>query len=90
MSIRRPRPTPDSPTDPLHWAHLFTRARLRKGWGYTRLEAETGLFHSTVVRACTTGQCSADTALKLIDALGLILSLPQPHILTAQEAQHGR
>jgi DNA-binding phage protein len=82
-------PSPASPTDPRHFAVLFTRARLRKGWGYTRLEAETGLSRRTLIRACTHGHCSAETALHIIAALGIQLVLPQTRILTAQEAQHG-
>lgn len=85
----RPRPIPDGPTDPQHWANLFTSARLRKGWSYQRLACEADIAYSTSVLACTTGQCSSRTALKLITALGLLLILPAPAILTAHQAQRG-
>ena len=86
----RPRPIPDSPTDLQHWANLFTSARLRKGWSYQRLACEAELAFSTCFLACTTGHCSSRTALKLITALGLMLTLPAPpHVLTGQQAQRG-
>lgn len=85
----RPRPIPESPTDLAHWANLFTRARLRKGWSYVRLATEAGVSEPTCLRACLTGRCSSDTALKLSASLGLILILPTTAILTAQQAQRG-
>ena len=86
----RPRPIPDGPTDLQHWANLFTSARLRKGWSYQRLACEAELAFSTTHQACTTGQCSSRTALKLVTALGLMLTLPAPaRVLTAQQAQRG-
>ena len=79
---------PDQP-DPRAWAILWTRARKRRGWGYVRLATAIEVDESTVIRACTTGRCSAQTALKLSHALGLTLILPQSHVYTAQEAQRG-
>lgn len=79
------------PEDPRHWAVLFTRARLRKGWSYVRLALEAGTTERTTITACTTGHCNSTTALKLSTALGLQLTLPpQTPILTAQQAQYGR
>jgi hypothetical protein len=90
MSIRRTRPQPSSPTDPAHWALLFTRARLRKGWSYIRLSAEAEVCYTTTVKACLTGHCDGCTILKLATALGLMVipTLSQP--LSAHQAQHGR
>ncbi len=80
-----------APDDPKHWAILFTRGRLRKGWSYVRLATEAGTTERTTITACTTGHCNSTTALKLSVALGLLLSLPPlPTVLTAREAQHGR
>ncbi len=90
MSIRHARPEPQTNTDPLHWAHLFTRARLRKGWSNQRLCLEADLDYVTVVRACTKGHCHSQTILKLAAALGLIVIPPLPAILSAREAQYGR
>lgn len=77
--------------DPRLWALLFTRARLRKGWSYTRLAVESGIPMRSSIRACTTGHCNSLTALKLAVTLGLILALPEPpKPLTAHQAQFGR
>ena len=79
------------PDDPRQWGRLFTRARLRKGWSYTRVACESRLTERTVITACTTGRCNSASALKLAVALGILVALPDPPpILTAQEAQHGR
>lgn len=90
MSIRRARPQPQTKTDPLHWAHLFTRARLRKGWSYQRLCLEADISYETAIHACTRGDCLGHTILKLAAALDLAVIPPFPSILTAQQAQHGR
>ena len=90
MSIRRPRPQPQTKSDPLHWAHLFTRARLRKGWTYRRLALEADINYETAVLACTKGHCMGQTILKLAHALNLSVIPPLPRILTAQQAQYGR
>ena len=67
------RPTPASPTDPKHFALLFTRARLRRGWTLIRLSTEAEVSCDTAMRACTHGRCSSTTALQLAHALGLQL-----------------
>lgn len=85
----RQRPTPTSPTDPLNWADLFTRARLRKGWSYARLVCEADLPEITVKRACTTGRCHSATTLKLALALGLNVIPPFQPPLTGAQAQRG-
>jgi transcriptional regulator with XRE-family HTH domain len=85
----RPRPEPQSPTDLRHWANLFTRARLRKGWSYQRLACEAGISLASVERACSTGRSSTDSALKLASALGLMLVLPPTPVLSGHQAQRG-
>ena len=80
-----------TPDDPRLWAQLFTRQRLRKGWSYVRLSVEAGLSERVTVHACTTGRCHGTTALKLVHALSIVLTLPPPpRVLSAHEAQHGR
>jgi hypothetical protein len=85
----RPRPEPQGPTDLRHWANLFTRARLRKGWSYQRLACEAGISYKSTERACTSGRSSTDSALKLASALGLMLILPTQNVLTGHQAQRG-
>lgn len=71
------------------WAIVFTRARLRKGLTYLALATRAEVSVTTAITACTTGACNSLTALRL--AAVLDLSLPSlPHVLTAQEAHHGR
>jgi transcriptional regulator with XRE-family HTH domain len=85
----RPRPEPSSPTDLRHWANLFTRARLRKGWTVQRLACEAGISRASTERACSTGRSSTDSALKLASALGLMLVLPTQPVLSGHQAQRG-
>ena len=82
--------TPKDRDDPKHWAILFTRARLRKGWTYQRLSLEAEVGRDTVINACLRGECKGQTILKLAHALDLIVIPPLPTILTAQQAQYGR
>ena len=67
------RPTPASPTDPKHFALLFTKARLRRGWTLIRLSTEAEVSCDTAMRACTHGRCSSTTTLQLAHALGIQL-----------------
>lgn len=85
----RTRPEPQGPTDPRHWALLFTRARLRKGWSYVRLSVESEIDRDTVINACIHGRCSSRTLLKLMHALDLMPALPQVALLTRQHAHRG-
>lgn len=86
----RDLPEPQSPTDTRHLAILFTRARLRKGWSYEKLAVESEVGHRSTIRACLTGRCSSQNALKLMVSLGLLLTLPQSAPLTGHQAQFGR
>jgi hypothetical protein len=67
------RPTPASPTDPKHFALLFTSARLRRGWSLIRLATAAEVSEDTAMRACLHGRCSTTTALQLAHALGIQL-----------------
>jgi hypothetical protein len=80
---------PDDPTDPKHWAILFTRARLRKGWSYVRLSIEAETSHWATVNACLRGTCDGKTILKLAAALEINVIPPFTPPLTARQAQHG-
>lgn len=72
------------------WAKLFTSARLRKGWSYTRLCAETGLSERALISACTRGSFNSRSFTLLTSALGILVTLPPPtRVLTGREAHTG-